>query len=50
MDVDENPGIAMKYGIRGIPTLLVFKDGAPVDQMVGAQPKSAIKKRLEAAL
>ena len=50
VDVDENPGIAMKYGIRGIPTLLVFKDGAPVDQMVGAQPKSAIKKRLEAAL
>ena len=50
VDVDENPGIAMKYGIRGIPTLLVFKNGAPVDQMVGAQPKSAIKKRLEAAL
>ena len=50
VDVDENPGIAMKYGIRGIPTMLVFKDGAPVDQMVGAQPKSAIKKRLEAAL
>ena len=50
VDVDENPGIAMKYGIRGIPTLLVFKDGAPVDQMVGAQTKSDIKKRLEAAL
>lgn len=50
VDVDENPGIAMKYGIRGIPTLLVFKNGAPIDQMVGAQPKSAIKKRLEAAL
>ena len=50
VDVDENPDIAMKYGIRGIPTLLVFKDGAPVDQLVGAHPKSTIKKRLESAL
>jgi len=50
VDVDENPDIAMKYGIRGIPTLLVFKDGAPVDQLVGAHPKATIKKRLESAL
>ena len=50
VDVDSNPEIAMKYGIRGIPTLLVFKGGSPVDQLVGAHPKAAIKKRLEAAL
>jgi thioredoxin 1 len=50
VDVDSNPEIAAKYGIRGIPTLLLFKDGNPVDQLVGAIPKAAIKKRLEAAL
>ena len=50
VNTDENSDLAMKYGIRGIPTLLVFKDGNPVDQLVGAHPKAAIKKRLEAAL
>ena len=50
VDVDSNPGIATKYGMRGIPTLLVFKDGNPVDQLVGAHPKAEIKKRLEAVL
>ncbi|MBI2856228.1 MAG: thioredoxin [Chloroflexi bacterium] len=50
VDVDSNPQVAMKYGIRGIPTLLVFKGGSPVDQLVGAHPKATIKKRLEAAL
>ena len=50
VDVDSNPNIAMKFGIRSIPTLLVFKDGAPVDQVVGAVPKAELKKRLESAL
>ena len=50
VDVDENPETAMKYGIRSIPTLLVFKDGSPVDQVVGAVPKAVIKKRLDSAL
>ena len=50
VDVDENPQTAMKYGIRSIPTLLVFKDGSPVDQVVGAVPKAVIKKRLDSAL
>ncbi len=50
VDVDTNPQTAMKYGIRSIPTLLVFKGGSPVDQVVGAVPKSVIKKRLDSAL
>jgi len=50
VDVDDNPQTAMQYGIRSIPTLLVFKGGAPVDQVVGAVPKAAIKKRLDEAL
>ena len=50
VDVDENPQTAMKYGIRSIPTLLVFKDGSPVDQVVGAVPRAVIKKRLDSAL
>ena len=40
----------MKYGIRSIPTLLVFKDGKPVDQIVGALPKKEMQKRVEAAI
>ena len=50
VDVDTNPETAMKYGIRSIPTLLVFKGGSPVDQLVGAVPKAVIKKRLDSAL
>ena len=50
VDVDDNPQTAMQYGIRSIPTLLVFKGGAPIDQVVGAVPKAAIKKRLDEAL
>ena len=50
VDVDENPQTAMKYGIRSIPTLLVFKDGSPVDQVVGAVPRAVLKKRLDSAL
>ena len=50
VDVDTNPETAMKYGIRSIPTLLVFKGGNPIDQVVGAVPKAVIKKHLESAL
>ena len=50
LDVDSNPKSAMTYGIRGIPTLLIFKGGQPVDQIVGAVPKSALKSKLEAAI
>ena len=50
VNTDDNPNTSVKYGIRSIPTLLVFKDGAPVDQVVGAVPKAVLKKRLESAL
>lgn len=47
LDVDSNPKTAANYGIRGIPTLLMFKDGAAVDQIVGAIPKQQIAERLD---
>ena len=47
LDVDSNPQTATNYGIRGIPTLLMFKDGAAVDQIVGAVPKNHIAERLD---
>ena len=50
VDVDSNPGTALSYDIRGIPTLLIFKDGKPFDKMVGVQRKSELKRRLEEAM
>ncbi len=50
VDVDSNPQISMNYGIRSIPTLLVFKDGKVVDQIIGAVPKQAIAAKLDAQL
>jgi len=50
VDVDNNPEISTKYGIRSIPSLLIFKGGEVVDQIVGAVPKSQLKKQLEAQL
>ena len=47
LDVDSNPQTATNYGIRGIPTLLMFKDGSAVDQIVGAIPKAQIAERLD---
>ena len=47
VDVDSNPGISMKYGIRNIPTLLIFKGGEIVDKQVGAVPKSVLAGKLE---
>ena len=43
LDVDSNPQAALKYGVRGIPTLLIFKGGSPVDQIVGAVPRGKLK-------
>lgn len=43
-NVDENPSIPSKYGIRGIPTLIVFKNGQEVDRVVGAVPKAKIEE------
>ena len=50
LNTDENPKVSMQYQIRSIPTLLVFKGGEPVQQIVGFRPKSDLKKRLDAAL
>ena len=47
LDVDNNPETAMKYGIRSIPSLLFFKDGRPVDQMVGVVPKRVLADKLD---
>ena len=46
LNIDENPRTAAQYNIRSIPTMLVFKDGAVIDRIVGAQPKQAIAARL----
>lgn len=50
VDVDQNPTVAGKYGIMSIPSLLIFKNGKPVTNMVGFRPKDQIKKSLDAAL
>ena len=50
VDVDNNPNISMTYGIRSIPTLLIFRDGKIADQIIGAVPKQAIAQKLDAQL
>ena len=47
VNVDENPNLAQKFGIRGIPTLVFFKDGELKKTLVGVQPKNEIVKSLE---
>ena len=47
LDVDNNPQTAMQYGIRSIPTLLFFKDGEVVDQMIGGASKKVLAGKLE---
>lgn len=48
LNVDENPSVTARYGIRSIPTLLVFKGGQIVDKQIGAVPKSVLAQKLEA--
>lgn len=50
LDVDSNPGVATKFGIRSIPTILIFKGGKLADQIVGAVPKGVIVEKLNAQL
>jgi len=47
MDVDSNSATPMRYGVRGIPTLLLFKNGQMVEQIVGAVPKDQITKAVD---
>lgn len=50
LNVDENQRVAARYGIRSIPTLLIFKNGQVVDQVIGAVPKSRLVDALNKAL
>ena len=50
MDVDKNPATPGRYGIRGIPALLLFKDGKVADQIVGFVPKDVIDKSIAKVL
>lgn len=50
VDVDANNEVAQKFGIRSIPTLLLFKGGKVVDQLVGAVPKAKLEESLKKAL
>lgn len=50
LNVDANPVVPAKFGIRGIPTLLLFQNGEVVDRIVGAVPKSAVENSLKKVL
>ncbi len=50
LNVDQHPGIAARYGIRSIPSILLFKDGQVSDQLVGAIPKAKITDMIKRAL
>ena len=50
VNVDENPGISMKYGIRNIPTIIFLKGGEMVDKSVGAVPKNVLTEKMDALL
>ncbi|MDG7008639.1 MAG: thioredoxin [Nitrososphaerota archaeon] len=47
LNVDDNPMTSQQFGIQGIPTIMVFKDGQPVDGLVGAAPKQTIEARIK---
>lgn len=49
LNIDENQNTAIKYGVRSIPTLIMFKNGEPIDMKVGASQKSDLQKWIEAA-
>jgi len=50
VDVDSNPSVSAKYGVRSIPTLLFFKNGEVVDKQIGAVPKTILAGKLDAQL
>lgn len=50
LNTDENPNIAIRYGIRAIPTIMLFKNGEVVDTRIGVQPKEALKQMINSHL
>jgi thioredoxin 1 len=48
VNVDQSPGLAARYGVRSIPTILFIRDGKLLDQVIGAVPKAQLKKKLDA--
>ena len=48
--VDENPTVPVKYGVKGIPTLMIFKDGQVAATKIGAMPKQKIKEWIESTI
>ena len=50
LNIDENPQTPLKYGVRGIPTLMLFKDGKLVDSKIGSMPKSSLTEWIESFL
>ena len=50
LNTDDNPTTATSYGIRSIPTLMIFKAGQPVGQIIGFRPKTELKKHIEGAI
>ena len=50
VNIDDNPGVPMKYGVRGIPTLILFKDGQVAATKIGALPKNALHQWVESVL
>ncbi len=50
INIDDNPSIPQQYGIRGIPTLILFQGGQPVDQVVGAAPKAKLEALVKKAI
>ena len=50
VNIDKNPGTPQKYGVRGIPTLILFKDGKPVSTKVGSLPKSKLVEWIDSVI
>jgi thioredoxin 1 len=46
VNIDEQPGLAARYGVQSIPTIILFKDGEPAAAAIGAQPKTALERSL----
>ena len=49
VNIDDNPNVAMNYGVSSIPTLMIFKNGQVVERFVGVQPKSRLQQAIDAA-